>query len=203
MESDHSIEMQEGVSETVKKNEHFMFNALNTIKGAVILDPRLACTLLNDFAVCLRFQYQILLGNGMVSFAEEIKQVQAMVHIEMARFSKIEVEYDLEELDFLIPPMSVWLLVQDGIHHCMAQREKGGTVLVVSRRERQGYQIEVWDNCSYQEQEGHPDGAKSEESREYIRQQLEKGAGATVKYLQKKEEKEGTVVWMPDTVFDN
>lgn len=203
MESGHSREMQDGVSGSVKRNEHFIFNALNTIKGAVILEPHLACTLINDFAVCLRFQYQILQEDRMVSFEEEVRQVQAMIHIEMARFSKIEVEFELEETDFLVPPMSLWLLVQDGIYHCLAQKKKGGTVFVVSRRNKQGYQIEVWDDGSYSGQEGHPDGAKSRESREYIRQQLEERAGATVKYMQKNAGKEGTVVWIPDITFEN
>lgn len=48
--------------------EHFLFNTLNAIKGAAILEKVLLPELLDGFADCLRYQFQCFRVNKTVSF---------------------------------------------------------------------------------------------------------------------------------------
>ena len=131
-------------------NQHFIFNALNTIKCAVITDQRQACSLVDDFAKYLRYNLNIKEQSGVVSFRREMEQVRAYANIEMARFSKLNVEYDLREEDFYLPPMSIQPLVENAVIYGICSSREGGTVSIRSYLKEGYYQIEIADNgCGF------------------------------------------------------
>lgn len=127
-------------------NQHFIFNALNTIKCAVILDQRQACSLINDFSKYLRFNLNVKDIREPVGFRYEMEQVRSYANIEMARFSKVKIEYKLEEEDFFLPPMSVQPLVENAISHGLCRKRDGGTVSIHSYCVDNYYQIEIIDD---------------------------------------------------------
>ena len=69
--------------------EHFLFNTLNAIKGAAILEKVLLPELLDGFADCLRYQFQCFRVNKTVSFREEKK-----VHANVFVYGKLSVSRD-------------------------------------------------------------------------------------------------------------
>ena len=65
--------------------EHFLFNTLNAIKGAAILEKVLLPELLDGFADCLRYQFQCFRVNKTVSFREERKFMRTYLSMENYR----------------------------------------------------------------------------------------------------------------------
>lgn len=100
--------------------EHFLFNALNSIKGAVILGQQNLMGILDDFIECLRYQFLCIRCEDMVSFVKECNFLKHYITIEKIRYRELSVEWDVEESDFLIPPMCITLLLSVSICQCMS-----------------------------------------------------------------------------------
>lgn len=85
--------------------EHFLFNTLNAIKGAAILEKVLLPELLDGFADCLRYQFQCFRVNKTVSFREERKFMRTYLSMENYRFQGMTVLWDVGDCDLKVPPM--------------------------------------------------------------------------------------------------
>ncbi|MBO5485104.1 MAG: histidine kinase [Lachnospiraceae bacterium] len=170
-------------------NQHFIFNALNTIKCATIIDRRQACHLIDEFSKYLRYNLNAMENGEAVPFRNEMEQVKAYGSIEMARFAKVQVEYDLQEEDFFIPPLSVQPLVENVIQNGLCKAEEGGKVIIRSFCEEEKYVIEIVLSSTISEEEEemkyHPD----QELIDHIRIRLEKLMNGTLK-LENEPEKE-------------
>lgn len=127
-------------------NEHFIFNALNTIKCEIIINSPDAAQLVNDFAKYLRYSLNVPELGQRVSLRSEMEIVRAYARLEMARFSKVHVEFDLCREDFPVLPMCILPLVENAVHHGLCRRRGEGIVRIRSRRMEKGFQIAVSDN---------------------------------------------------------
>ena len=73
--------------------QHFVFNALNTIKGAVITGSENTCSMINDLSDYMQYRLNTLRDdNRTVSLMEEIRHLKAYTRLEMARFSYIDID---------------------------------------------------------------------------------------------------------------
>ena len=73
--------------------QHFVFNALNTIKGAVITGSENTCSMINDLSDYMQYRLNTLRDdNRTVSLMEEIRHLKAYTRLEMARFSYIDIK---------------------------------------------------------------------------------------------------------------
>lgn len=100
--------------------QHFIFNALNTIKGAVITNSDNTCSLINDLSDYMQYRLKTLREINKVSLREEIKHLQSYSRLEMARFSYMDIKIeDVSECkdEFYIPAMSLVFLVENAVHH--------------------------------------------------------------------------------------
>lgn len=127
-------------------NCHFIFNAFNTLKYSVISGKSGTCGMIDDLAGYMRYRIEVMCGFERVPFREEIKHVKSYINLEMARFSRVNAEYNLEDTDFTLPSMSVIFLVENAIHHGLLAKGDGGKVHIKSYRDNLFHYAEVCDN---------------------------------------------------------
>lgn len=125
---------------------HFIYNTLGTIEQLCSVDPKQAASLVHDFSRYLRGNFSELDNPVPISFSQEIEHVMYYVSIEKVRFPDIEVKYDLQAEDFLIPALSVQPLVENAIKHGLMKLNHGGTVIVCSYETEENNCVSVHDN---------------------------------------------------------
>lgn len=126
---------------------HFIFNALGVIRILTRTNPEKAYCLIYDFSKCLRASIHSIEKSERITFAEEIKHVNAYTNIEEVRFaSRVKAWYDIKADNFLIPALSVQPLVENAIRHGLRKGEKQGYIWIRSYEEKSAYIIEVEDN---------------------------------------------------------
>lgn len=104
--------------------EHFLFNALNAIKGAAILEKGLLMDMLDGFADCLRYQFQCFRVNKTVSFREERKFMRTYLSMENYRFQGMTVLWDVGDCNLKVPPMGIALYASRAVNECMSTRRR-------------------------------------------------------------------------------
>jgi two-component system, LytTR family, sensor kinase len=111
-------------------NPHFIFNALNSIRALVDENPSKSKQAINQLSNILR--NSLSTGKrGLTKFEDELKIVKDYLGLESIRFEerlKTEFEIDPESLDFLVPPLMIQTLVENGIKHGISKLTAGGTI---------------------------------------------------------------------------
>lgn len=111
-------------------NPHFIFNALNSIRALVDENPTKSKQAINALSNILR--NSLSTGKrGLTKFEDELKIVKDYLGLESIRFEerlKTEFEIDPESRDFLVPPLMIQTLVENGIKHGIAKLTAGGTI---------------------------------------------------------------------------
>lgn len=126
---------------------HFIFNVLTTISGYCKIDPEKADQALIRFSRYLRRNIRFLEEEGLVSFTTEEAQLDDYVALQQMRFpDRITYEKELEETNFLIPPLTIQPIMENSIKHGLIEQDKSGTVRLTTRKEKDGVRIEVTDD---------------------------------------------------------
>ena len=125
---------------------HFIYNTLGTIERMCLKDPEKAFDLVRNFSLYLRGNFSELNSVTPIRFAEELKHVEYYVNIEKVRFPDIQIEYDVETTDFVLPALSVQPLVENAIKHGLMRLETGGTVVIRSYETPTHFCVEVKDD---------------------------------------------------------
>ncbi|MEI9919546.1 MAG: histidine kinase [Bacteroidota bacterium] len=116
-------------------NPHFIFNALNSIRALVDENPAKAKQAINQLSSILRNSL-VTEKRGLTSFDEELKLVRDYLGLESIRFEeRLKTEFDLdpESKDFLVPPLMIQTLVENGIKHGISQLTEGGVVQIKTK----------------------------------------------------------------------
>ena len=125
---------------------HFIYNTLGTIERMCLKDPEKAFNLVRNFSLYLRGNFSELDSVTPIRFAEELKHVEYYVNIEKVRFPDMNIEYDVEATEFVLPALSVQPLVENAIKHGLMRLETGGTVVVRSYETPTHFCVEVRDD---------------------------------------------------------
>ena len=125
---------------------HFIYNTLGTIERMCLKDPEKAFHLVRNFSLYLRGNFSELDSVTPIRFAEELKHVEYYVNIEKVRFPDMNIEYDVETTDFVLPALSVQPLVENAIKHGLMRLETGGTVVIRSYETPTQFCVEVKDD---------------------------------------------------------
>lgn len=125
---------------------HFVYNTLNSIQSLIEIDAAKASQMIYNFSKYLRTHVDMVEMEGMISFAEELESIKAYVDIELVRYHKIRVVYDIQEKDFFLPMLSIQPLVENAIRYGVSKKLVGGTVTIKSYLGNQGYVIEINDD---------------------------------------------------------
>jgi two-component system, LytTR family, sensor kinase len=111
-------------------NPHFIFNALNSIRALIDENPEKCKQAVNQLATILRSS--LATGKkGLTPFEDELRIVKDYIGLEQIRFEerlKASFDIDDESLDFLVPPLMVQTLVENGIKHGISKLTEGGSI---------------------------------------------------------------------------
>lgn len=146
---------------------HFLFNALNTIMALSEIDMGRMHKVLEAFSHLLRRKFQFDNLNMLSPIEEEIALVKDYLLIEKERFQdRLHVIWEIDnDLNVVLPALTIQPLVENAIHHGLMKRIEGGKLLV--RVVKKGAYIEIVVE---------DDGVGMEEA--FVKERLEKGKHA-------------------------
>lgn len=113
-------------------NPHFIFNALNSIRALVDENPSKSKQAINQLSNILRNSLASD-KKGLTNFEDELKIVRDYLGLESIRFEeRLRTEFDIEpeSRNFLVPPLMIQTLVENGIKHGISKLTRGGLVQV-------------------------------------------------------------------------
>ncbi|HWA33274.1 MAG TPA: histidine kinase [Cyclobacteriaceae bacterium] len=132
-------------------NPHFIFNALNSIRALVDENPDKSKMAINQLANILRNSFATG-KRGLTKFEDELKVVTDYLGLESIRFEerlKTEFDIDPESRDFLVPPLMVQTLVENGIKHGISKLTAGGTIYMKTAVHNDRLTIQIRNSGQY------------------------------------------------------
>ncbi len=117
--------------ETRRLEQHFVYNALNTIAALIRTDPGRARELLFGFADLSRAADQS--GNASTTLGHELDAVRGYLQLEQARFGpRLRVEVDVDDglRGSAVRPLQVLVAVRDAVQRDIEPRPQGGVLTI-------------------------------------------------------------------------
>jgi two-component system LytT family sensor kinase len=111
-------------------NPHFIFNALNSIRALVDENPSKSKQAINQLSNILRNSLASD-KKGLTKFEDELKIVKDYLGLESIRFEeRLKTEFDIhpDSQKFLVPPLMIQTLVENGIKHGISKLTPGGLI---------------------------------------------------------------------------
>ena len=133
---------------TGRMKPHYIYNILTTIYYLCESAPEKAQSAVGLFSEYLRSTLEAMERKELVEFSWELKEIRNYLALEKLRFGdRLNVEYDVEYDEFMLPPLTIQPLVENAVDHGIAATENGGTVRIVTRKLSDGgAQIRIHDN---------------------------------------------------------
>lgn len=127
-------------------NPHFLFNSLTVIASLCRIDSEKARNLIIHLSNY--FRKNLNNNRDLVELDVELNHVKSYIEIEMARFEdKLIIIYDIEDnLDCLIPPLTLQPIVENAIKHGILPQKGGGTVKIIGIKKGDEVNITIYDN---------------------------------------------------------
>jgi two-component system, LytTR family, sensor kinase len=126
-------------------NPHFIFNALNSIRALVDENPGKSKQAINQLSNILRNSLATD-KKGLTNFEDEFKTVQDYLGLESIRFEeRLKTEFDIDprSQNFLVPPLMIQTLVENGIKHGISKLTSGGVIQVKTLAENNRLKIQI------------------------------------------------------------
>lgn len=134
-------------------NPHFLFNALNSIKALVVINPEESRTAIVKLSELLRFTLQYG-KERYITLQDEMQEVAKYLELEALRFGdRLQVQYQLavQSMNLTIPPAMVLTLAENAIKHGVARHMGIGTVAVITTLEKTDFlTVRVINSGTYQ-----------------------------------------------------
>lgn len=153
LEVRHEREAAEGLQRRLiitagRMKSHFIYNVLTTIYYLCETDPAEAQRAVKIFSDYMKSTLEAVEKQELVKFSWELEEIKNYLMLEKIRFGeKLNVEYDIEYEDFLIPPLTVQPLVENAVIHGIGSKTEGGTIKITSRKlSDDGAQIRIMDD---------------------------------------------------------
>ena len=141
---------------------HLLYNTSSTIAELCRKDSAMAEEVTNRFALYLRGNLEHMGDSFPVEFSKELKHVQTYLWIEKIRFQEeLQVVYDIQTEDFIIPALTVQPLVENAVKHGMMGSENVCTITIRTKCVERGYQVIIEDDgCGFDPEQVKNDGRK-------------------------------------------
>ncbi len=139
-------------------NPHFIFNALNSIRALVDENPRKSKEAINQLSNILRNSL-VTEKKELTAFDNEWKIVKDYLGLESIRFEerlKTEFDIDPESNQFMVPPLMIQTLVENGIKHGISKLKEGGLIQVHTRVDHDYLKISIRNSGQF-----HLNGSKN------------------------------------------
>lgn len=133
-------------------NPHFLFNALNSIKALISIEPEKARGALIKLSELLRYSLNYE-KQALIKLSYEMEEVEKYLELEKIRFEhRLQCEIIVEKgaANSLIPPAMVLTLVENAIKHGIAHQIWGGKVSVKAKLQEDKLKVEVSNPGVYQ-----------------------------------------------------
>ena len=119
--SEHKLEKSYAKYHALKKqvNPHFLFNSFNSLISLIAINQHKA----EKFVVELSNIYRYNLSQSdevVVKLSDELNMIKSYIHLQKFRFGKALIYEEIVKEDiskFLIPPMTIQLLVENALKH--------------------------------------------------------------------------------------
>jgi len=126
---------------------HFLYNSLNSIYYLCEKNPSEAQQAIEDFSEYLRINIDSMTKEKLVNISKEIEHVRYYLRLEKVRFQdELNVEYEIENKDFMIPPFTLEPIVENAVRHGISKKEGGGTVKIYIGESVQNYIVRIEDD---------------------------------------------------------
>lgn len=126
---------------------HFLYNSLNTIYHLCDIDVKLAQQAVGNFSEYLQCVLGSIKRSVPITFKEELRNVRAYLELEKLRFDDdLRIVYDISATDFLLPALSVQMLVENAVKHGICLKEDGGTLTLRTCETADSYEIIIMDD---------------------------------------------------------
>lgn len=127
---------------------HFLFNTLNTIVALSEVNPSKMINLLNEFGNYLHASFDPSNLNQLVPLENELELVRSYLYIQKERFEdRLNVEWEIDnDVDILIPPLSIQTIVENAIKHGILKCSSGGTIKIQIKKQVESVNIKITDN---------------------------------------------------------
>jgi hypothetical protein len=132
-------------------NPHFIFNALNSIRALVDENPEKSKLAINQLSNILRNSL-VADKKGLTKFGDELKMVKDYLGLESIRFEeRLKTEFDIDPASkgFLVPPLMVQTLVENGVKHGISKLTEGGVIQVKTKVEKDHLKISIRNSGHY------------------------------------------------------
>lgn len=118
---------------------HFMFNTLNSLYGLFLTNNNNALAALEKFISMMKYIHRTSQCD-FVAISDEADYIRQYVEVQSLRLNemtKVELNIDIEDDSFLLPPMLLVTFVENCFKHGVSSVEKSN--IHISLRERGGY----------------------------------------------------------------
>lgn len=96
---------------------HFLFNSLNVLTNLVYTDAEKSAKFIKQLSEVYRYVLEVR-SKELVPLADELKFVESYLYLQQIRFGdKLKIENSLQDVDGLIPPLALQILVENSIKH--------------------------------------------------------------------------------------
>lgn len=126
---------------------HLIYNCLGIIRGLCVEDTEKAVDMIDHFSGYLRSSLSIMDREQCISFRQEMELVENYLFMEQQRFpDSIEVELDIKEEHFEVPPLSVQPIVENAVRHGIRARREKGKIRIATESTETDYRIVISDD---------------------------------------------------------
>ncbi|MEP0366533.1 MAG: histidine kinase [Cyclobacteriaceae bacterium] len=126
-------------------NPHFIFNALNSIRALVDEDPKKSKNAITQLSNILRNSLMVD-RQRLIHFAEEFKTIKDYLALESIRYEeRLKTIFDIDPAsnDYLIPPLMIQTLVENGIKHGIAELIGGGEIRITTKVDQNSLIVQI------------------------------------------------------------
>lgn len=159
---------------------HFIYNVLNSIYHLCARDPKLAQEAVDKFSDYLRNNMKSIEQKEPIPFEEEYQHIQTYLSLEKIRFRTLEIIYDIDIVNFMLPPLTVQPLVENAVKHGVTKQRGGGSVTISTRETENAYLVMVIDTGVGFDPERYPEDGKVHIGIRNVRERLQNMVNGTL-----------------------
>lgn len=141
------IDLQHANAANAQVSPHFFGNSLSVVHQLCLTDPSLAATACEALCDFMRASVATLQSSRPIPVESELRNVRAYLELErIASTDRLRYTMHVHACDFVVPPLSVLVLVQNAVQHGLSSRRGVGTIDVMTSSTADGFEVTVSDN---------------------------------------------------------
>ena len=126
---------------------HFIYNTLSIIRSLARRDGKMAVKCIDTFSKYLKSHIGAIQKDDLVPFEQELENVRIYLSlVQIDYVNKVDIVYELETTDFLIPPLSLEPIVENAVDHGISRGGGKLTIRAFEDGEKGDIIISIADN---------------------------------------------------------